>query len=196
MTYFSYSSVVKGNKMKFKEQDLHVAIRNKLRETLPEELISLIFIYVYRITNGWPLAQIERRFGRKSIWWDPSQSLKMMCRGRGAIQPGHYDMWSLFRSFIPYRENKISFCIQAQLEGDDINYEEEYIERCFHEDRCGRHEHCLNCIGFNFPCANLIREDLDSGIESLWNIADEPSLREFQEEDEWIELPIWAYGLL
>ncbi len=179
MSYFSYASVVKGKKMKFEEQDLHVAIRNKMREILSEELISMIFIYVYNHTKMFPLYQIGRRFGRKSIWWDPSDTLKKMCGERGGIQPGYYDMWSLFRSFIPYRKNKLSFCIQSQLEGDDINYEEEYIERCFNEDRCGREGECLNCISYNFPCTNLICEDLDSGIEFLWNIADEPSLREF-----------------
>ena len=207
MTYFSndsYASVVKGKKlMKFENQELHIAIRNKIREILPEEVISLIFIYVYRMAQGWPLAQIERRFGRASIWWDASDSLKKMCGERGGIQPGHYDMWSLFRSFIPYRENKISFCVQSQLEGDDINYEEEYIERCFNEDRCGVPGPCGNCIAYNFPCSNLLRGESDRSLEYLWDIIDEPSIRdfefmfEFEDEDEdeiWIEVPHRRYG--
>ena len=180
MSYFSYACAVKGRQMKFKEQKLHIAIRNKMRQTLPEEIISLIFTYVYRMAKGYHLYQIDRRFGTKSIWWDPSDTLKRMCGERGGIQLGYYDIWSLFRSFIPYRENKICIPIHPELHLRNHNYEEEYIERCFNEDRCGRFQWgCLNCIGYNFPCTNLLREDSDSGIEFLWNIKDEPFLREF-----------------
>jgi len=188
MAYFSYASAVKGmKKKKFENQELHVAVRNKMRETLSEELIVMIFIYVYDYAKTLQLYQIDRRFGRASIWWDASDRLKKMCGERGGAQPGYHDVWSLFHSFIPYRENKLSFCIQAQLEGDDINYEEEYIEKCFYEDRCGVYP-CPNCIAYNFPCSNLLLWETDDNLEFLWNIRDEPNYREVYWDEEVIHL--------
>ena len=179
MKYASYAAVVKGKKIsEFKMQDLHVAVRDKMREyLLPEEIIAMIFVMVYSKEKKKIPLILDYMNEKHSIWWKPSYRLRDLCSERGALQPHHYDLWTIFPSYIPFRDHKRYDGYSAFDDEDEVDEEVEQIfnERRFNDE--SEYGCCSNCVAYQFPCKNC--SDYQSCTNShIWDISDEPRVFE------------------
>ena len=161
----------------------HSDVRNKMRDhLLPQEIIDMIFGLVFANSRKNLFTQIRRMKETRSIWWDPSDRLKELCGGRGPIQLNHFDLWTIFPAFVEYKKQwSPSFPYVRETE-DAI--EHDFKEEMYHDyeytdiDGC-----CMNCIAWNFPCLNYCHEHVpECKVAHLWNIQDEPEVREALEE--------------
>lgn len=170
----------------FHLQITYAQVKQLLRENnLPSELIDMVFAPVHKYNFNQMIK--ERDTTIKSIWWDSSPRLRMLCGERGALQLGHYDTWMLFPSFILFSQALMHLDFDTRVE-------------CFEESSCGVHvQDCANCRKYGFPCRNKVcycpMTDTDSDylspqlktnykfdsyslakpnfkIESLWDIDD------------------------
>ena len=161
-------------------QIVYPRVQRIMRENnIPRELIDIIFDIVHKYNFGQMI--MERNTTVDSIWWRPSRRLQYLCRERGALQIGYYDMWTLFPSFILFSQ------VMAHQD-PDIKAE------FFDKKSCGVDRICKNCIFYGFPCRNKVCycpmtercwNDDDHiwatpnfEIESLWSIKAAPRTRD------------------
>ena len=180
----SYTSCVKNKKMnKLEMQKAHFGVRNKMRDHgIPQEIIDMIFSLVFSDSRGPLFTQIRSMKETRSIWWDPSERLKEMCGERGCIQLEHFDLWTIFPSFIQYKKHwSPSFpYIRTREAALEYNFKQEM----YHDDEYTEIDGCcMNCIAWNFPCLNYCHDQVpECKVAHLWNIEDEPAVREALED--------------
>ena len=165
MKYASYSAATKGKKLpSFETQELQVAVRNKMREhLLPEEIIAMIFVFANSEKRKRIPSVLDSLRETYSIWWKPSRRLKELCGERGALQPYHYDVSSVFPSYIPFKHNPLYVGLSSFEKEDIFN-----LRRCSHYPQEGC---CIICVAYKFPCATCS----DTGAcQSIWDVSDEP----------------------
>jgi hypothetical protein len=184
MSYLSYASCAKNQKMnKLEILKVHFGVRNKMRyHGVPQEIIDLIFSLVFPYSRRKLFRQIRRMKDMRSIWWDPSDRLKELCGGRGSIQLDHFDLWTIFPAFVKFKRHE-GFMKRLPP------FVEQRVEEVFKDKMCHSDEYteidgcCVNCILYDFPCLNYCHEhEPECKVSHLWNIQDEPVVREVLEE--------------
>lgn len=185
MSYFSYASCVKNKKMnKLGIQKAHFDVRNKMRDHgIPQEIIDMIFSLVFPKARRKLFRQIRRMKETRSVWWDPSDRLKELCGGRGSIQLDHFDLWTIFPTFVEYKKEFL-FSFPYMRRNDPL-IENEFKGEMYHSDEHNEIDGCcVDCIAWNFPCLNYCHEQVpECKVAHLWNIQDEPVVREALEEE-------------
>jgi hypothetical protein len=127
---------------------------------LPQEIIDMIFSYIYPERKRNLLKYVENR---KNIWEIPSDRLLELCSERGGMQLAYFDVDTIFPLFRVYREKRIEH-YSAFDETEDI---EEDIQENFKINRC----FCLLCFSVKFPCVNCCE---NKKLLENWDISDEP----------------------
>lgn len=186
-SFVSHTNAAKQGKIT-SISDAHAEVRKKMREHLfPQEIIDMIFEIVYSYSRKKYLISIDSRYGKRSIWWNPSERLRKLCGERGAIQNKYFDSWSLFRSYVLCEHE----CIMRNPHFIISFEEEDQIDREFYIFRCGE-LNCSECMLENFPCGCLA--SYNSKICGLWDIRDEPSLSSVANQLD-LQYPGWRDSL-